>query len=116
MPPDVARTPTAAGRRRVASRPAPAGPPQEGAQLVWRRALDSADPSAQHDQPALALELLRAAHHDPATMAHALNLGRTHLHAHPEDALARGGVTILDAAIAFLGIKPRAGDIAVARR
>jgi len=116
VPADVARSPTAAGRRRMASRPALAGRPQERAQLVWRRALDSADPSAQYDRFALALELVRAAHHDPATMAHALNLGRTHLHAHPEDALARGGATILEAAIAFLGIKPRAGDIAVARR
>ena len=49
-------------------------------------------------------------------MAHALNLGRTHLHAHPEDALARGGVAILEEAIVFLGIKPHADDITGAGR
>jgi hypothetical protein len=74
-----------------------------------------ADPPARPDRFALALELLRAAHHGPAVMAHALSLGRTHVRAHPEEAIARGGVTILEAAIAFLGVKPRVGDIAVAR-
>ena len=64
----------------------------------------------------VALDLLRAAHHSPATMVHALTLGRNHLHAHPDDALAREGVTVLEAAIAFLGAKPRASEIAVARR
>ena len=58
----------------------------------------------------------RVADHGPAGMAHALNLGRTHLHAHPEDAVARDAAAILEAAIAFLGVKPRVGDVAVARR
>jgi hypothetical protein len=115
MPAELVR-PSTPGRRRVASRTAPAGRPPERAQLVWRRALKLAGPPSRHDRFGLALELLRAAHHGPATMAHALNLGRTRLHAHPEDDLARGGVAILEEAIAFLGIKPQANDIAGASR
>jgi len=57
------------------------------------------------------LDLLRAAHHGSATMAHALNLGRTHLAAHPGDAPARGGVAVLEEAIAFVGIKSRTDDV-----
>ena len=102
--------------RRAASWAAPPGRPPERAQLVWQRALALGAPSAQHDRFAVALDLLRAAHHSPATMVHALTLGRSRLHAHPDDALARGGVTVLEAAIAFLGVKPRGGEIAVARR
>jgi len=48
-------------------------------------------------------------------MAHALNLGRSHLRAHPGDAFARGGVTTLETAICFLGVKRPVGDIESAR-
>ena len=115
MPAELVRPPTA-GQRRAAPRTAAGGRPPERAQLVWRRALELAGPPSQHDRFGPALELLRAACHGPATMAHALNLGRTHLHAHPEDALARGGVAILEEAIVFLGIKPHADDITGAGR
>jgi hypothetical protein len=78
---------------------------------VWRRALELAD-SPSHGEPfARALGLLRTARHGPATMAHALNLGRTHLHAHPDDAAALGGIAILEEAIAFLGVKPHRDDV-----
>jgi hypothetical protein len=107
------RTPL--GHRRTTSKPTPSERAPERAQVVWRRALELVDPLAQHDRFALALDLLRAAHHDPATMAHALTLGRTHLRAHSEDATARAGVTILEAAIAFLGVRPRTGDVAAPR-
>ena len=115
MPAELARPPSVR-RRHAASPTAPAGRPPERAQLVWRRALEFAGPPSQHDRFGLALELLRAAHHGPATMAHALRLGRTHLHAHPGDTRARDGVAILEDAIAFLGIKPRDHDIAGASR
>jgi hypothetical protein len=105
----------AAGHRRGDFGPAPTGRAPERAQLVWRRALELAGP-AQHDRFARALELLRVAHHSPAIVVHALTVGTRHLHAHPEDAIAREGVTILEAAIAFLGVRPQPGDIAVARR
>ena len=84
--------------------------------MVWQHALAAAGRAAQQDRFVLALDLLRAAHHSPATMVHAMTLGTSHLHAHPDDALAREGVTILETAIAFLGIKPRTDDIAVAQR
>ena len=115
MPSEPVR-PSPPGLRRVAPLAAPVPRPPERAQLVWRRALDLAGPPSQHDRFGLALDLLRAAGHGPATMAHALTLGRSRVHAHPEDALARGGVAILEEAIAFLGIRPQAHDVAGGRR
>lgn len=87
-------------------------PPLERAQLVWRRARAMGGGRGRHDSFADALDLLRAAHHDPATMSHALTIGRTHLRAQPGDADAQAGAEILESAIGFLGINPRAGDIA----
>ena len=84
----------------------------EAAQIVWRRALELAGPRAFHDRFANALELLRAAHHDPATMAHALTIGRTELRHDSANAVARSAAGILEEAIVFLGVKPRADDIA----
>jgi hypothetical protein len=115
VPADLARAPRAAPRR-AAFLPAHAGRPLERAQLVWQRALESASPPVAHDRFALALDLLRAAHHSPATLLHALTLGTAHLHAHPDDSRARGGVGVLEAAIACLGVKPGTGDIVAARR
>jgi hypothetical protein len=86
--------------------PAPTKRPLERAQLVWQRAVELVDPVEQHDRFAVALELLRTAHHDPTAMAHALNLGRTHLRDDADDTEARGGVNVLERAIAFLGVKP----------
>ena len=113
---DVALKRLPLGRRRVPLRPTAAGRPPERAQLVWGHALELAEPGPQHDRFADALSLLRAAHHDPATMAHALALGRTHLRAQAGDAVACRGAGILEAAIAFLGVKPRTGDLARAER
>lgn len=90
--------------------------PLERAQLVWQRALELVDPTEQHDRFALALDLLRTAHHDPATVSHALALGRTHLRSHADDALARSGAGILESAIDFLGVRPRRDDVARPRR
>lgn len=111
----VVRPPTAR-HRHVPAPTAPAGRPPERAQLVWQRALELAGAPSPHDRLGVALELLRAAHHGPATMSHALSLGRTQLHAHPDDATARAGVAVLAAAVAFLGVKPHADDIAGASR
>jgi hypothetical protein len=113
MGPDA---PTSRSRRRPARPVAQARPP-EPAQLVWTLALDLGHPLPSSvgllDRGlAPALELLRAAHHDRATVAHALTLGRTHLRAHPGDAVAVGAVAVLDAAITFLGARPYPGDIA----
>src|SRR5438067_1459181 len=105
-------------RKRAAREPqvivgsARTGRPPELAQLVWHRALALAGAGTGNDPFEVALDLLRTAHHHPGVMAHALTLGRTHLQDLPDDDRARAGAKILQAAIAFLGIKPRPGDIA----
>jgi hypothetical protein len=80
--------------------------PLERAQLVWQRAVELSDPAVHHDPFALALDLLRVAHHDPDTMAHALTLGARKVQADAGDAAAVGATRVLRAAIAFLGLKP----------
>ena len=85
--------------------------PPELAQLVWRRALALVDPREPHDRLGVALDLLRVARHNPAVLAHASTLGRTRLWAHPEDDQASAAAKLLHAAIAFLGVKPSAGDV-----
>ena len=110
MPADLASV-ASGGRRPRKPRPPLADKPPERAQLVWRRALELAGTTGG-DQFALALELLRAAHHSPAIMTHALSLGQTHVRAHPDDGASADGVALLEAANRFLGIKPQAGDVA----
>jgi hypothetical protein len=77
---------------------------------VWRRAQELVDPLAHHDLVALALNLLRTAHHDPAAMADALALGRQHVRSHPDDTTASGGVEVLERGMAFLGMKSASLD------
>ena len=107
--------------RHIEDRTAPSMPadlmsrPLERAQLVWRRAIQLAGPRAFHDRFGNALDLLRTAHHDPATMAHALSIGRGQLQSDAGDATTRAAVEVLEAAIAFLGVKPRAGELTPAR-
>ena len=84
----------------------------ELAQVVWHRALALARTGTGNDPFEVALDLLRTAQHQPGVMAHALTLSRTQIDSHPDDERARTGAEILQAAIAFLGIKPRPGDIA----
>ena len=84
--------------------------PLQRAQLVWRRAISVVEPLDQHDVLAVVLELLRTAHHDVATMSHALTLGRARVREHPADVVARQGTRVLEQAIAFMGVEPRSGD------
>jgi hypothetical protein len=93
------------GAKRVAK-------PKERAQVVWARARELVDPLERHDSFAVALDLLRTAHHDPTQMAHALRIGRTHVRGDANDTAAAGGVRILERAIKFLGVKPTAGEVA----
>jgi hypothetical protein len=108
---DTTRTRGTANRAGTASGRQPLARPLEPAQLVWRLARTIGERRTLNDPFADALGLLRSARHRPAVMTHALTLGRTHLRAHPRDADARAGATILEAAIAYLGVKPRAGDV-----
>jgi hypothetical protein len=78
--------------------------PIERAQAVWQAALDRAGDTGPEDR--LALDLLRVADRDAATMAHALVIGRTRLVLTPEDAASLQAVDTLDRAIGFLGVRP----------
>jgi hypothetical protein len=82
----------------------------EPAQLVWQGTLElvePVDPADHHDRFAAVLEVLRLAAHDPTTLAHALAIGRTHLHKNEHSADIRRGTRTLAAAVAFLGVKPQ---------
>lgn len=97
------------GSKPVTRHPEPSRPLQL-AQLVWHRALDLTAPDVEHDALAVVLELLQTAHHDIATMSHALTLGRAQVHEHPSELAARRGTKLLERAIAFMGAEPRAGS------
>ena len=112
MPPDTTRARERAQRGMAVSRHQQVAPPLERAQLVWRRALAMGRGWARPDPFTDALDLLRTANHDPATLSHALAIGHTHLRLQPDDADAQAGAAILAAAIGFLGVKPRADEIA----
>jgi hypothetical protein len=58
-----------------------------------------------------AIDLLRAAYQDGATLTHALSIGRSRSRDDPANDSHRRGVRLLEAVIAFLGSKPRAGEI-----
>ena len=88
----------------------------ERAQIVWRRALEFTEPATDDSRPNVPFELFRDAHHDVATLDHARVLGRTRLRAKPDDPQALAAVARLGRAIAFLGVRPVAGDIEVAVR
>jgi hypothetical protein len=83
----------------------------ERAPFVWSRALELAGPAEREDLFRLALELLRSAHHDPATMRHALALGHAWADAHPGDPTAAQAVGLLERTITFLGVRPRDGEV-----
>jgi hypothetical protein len=92
-------------------RPVPDATHLERAPFVWSRALELAGPAQREDLFRLALELLRSAHHDPATMRHALALGRSWTRQHPADASAASAVGLLERTITFLGVKPRDDEV-----
>lgn len=77
--------------------------PLERAQLVWRRALVLARSDLSSDRFVASLDLLRAAHHGPSTMVHALALGRAQQRVAPEDIPTRDAVHLLNHTISWLG-------------
>ena len=72
-------------------------------------------PRAFHDRFDNALDLLRTARHDPATMVHALALGQSQVEHDRGENVTRAAAEILEAAIEFLGVKPRTGDLIATR-
>jgi len=97
-------------------RSGPDGAHLERAPFVWSRALELAGPAEREDLFRLALELLRSAHHDPATMRHALALGRSWTRLHPSDATAALAVGLLERTITFLGVRPRDDEVGGVRQ
>jgi len=87
--------------------------PLEPAQAVWARAVELAAPP-YHELFGVILQVTRAAHHDSATIAHALTLGRSRLRDDPADEAAGRAMRLLERAIEFLGVKPRLGEVGTA--
>jgi hypothetical protein len=80
--------------------------PLERAQLVWERAHTQPIPSNGHDRFAVALDLMRMAHHDPSTLSHALAIGRNARSRAVGDVSVDAAVQLLERAVAFVGVKP----------
>jgi hypothetical protein len=79
----------------------------ERAETVLDHSTDLAANTGPHDMSAVALHLLRAAHHDNTTLDHALHIGRTRLRRQPASHAAQRAVQLLESVIGFLGPKPR---------
>lgn len=84
----------------------------EHAELICDRSGELAALVGPHDVGNVAIDLLRAADHDETTLTHALSIGRSRVRREPADGSARRGVQLLQAVIAFLGVKPRADEVA----
>jgi hypothetical protein len=101
-------------RRRAGRGPTAAAPrPLERAQLVWQRALTLARRGASEDRDrfAVMLDLLRTAHHGPATMSHALALGEAHGRDTPGDPATGDAVRLLAGTIAWFGRPTDDGEV-----
>lgn len=94
----------------------PASPALERSQLVWRRALELTGEEGDDGRLNVPLDLLRTAHHDVTTLAHARALGRTRVRNYPDDTQALAAVARLGRAITFLGVRPAPGDVAAEAR
>lgn len=84
----------------------------ERAELICDRSGEMAALVGPDDVGHVAIELLRAADHDETTLTHALGIGRSRVRREPTDASARRGVRLLEAVVAFLGVKLRDDEVA----
>jgi hypothetical protein len=82
----------------------------ERAELICDRSEELATRVGPSDLGSMAIDLLRAAEHDETTLRHALRIGRSRVERKPADKAASRGVGLLEAVIAFLGIRPRADE------
>jgi len=87
--------------------------PLERAQLVWQRALTLArrGQGEDADRFVVMLDLLRAAHHGPATMSHALALGEAQRREAPGDPVTRDAIRMLASTIAWFGRPTDDGEV-----
>jgi hypothetical protein len=109
--------------RSARGRPSTAAPaldgsarPLERAQLVWQRAVNLSGPAENDDWFRVVLDLMRTARHGPATMLHALALGRAQQRAHPGDNATRNAVQLLTRAVAWMGKRTDDGEVGTLAR
>jgi hypothetical protein len=74
--------------------------------LIWQRAVELAAPFHRREALSTVLAALRAAHHDPISLSYAVEIGRRDQRARPGDSRVRAGLSVLEAALAFLGVVP----------
>lgn len=94
----------------VASWFAPSGGREERAQLVARRSIDLATRPGDDEIGEVALELMRAGNHDPATLQHALTLCRSLSRDDPTDQGLKRAIRLLQQVTTFLGVPPHLFD------
>ncbi len=107
-PSDV--TPPAPVEAAAPSWPGPRGEREEHAQRVARRSIDLAGRSGGDEIGEVALELMRAGNHDPATLQHALTLCRSLSRDDPSDEGLRRAIRLLQRVTTFLGVPPHLFD------
>ncbi len=83
----------------------------ERAELICVRSGELAVLVGPDDVGNVAIDLLRAADHDETTLTHALGIGRSRLRREPADDSARRSVQLLEAVVAFLGVKLRGDEV-----
>jgi hypothetical protein len=79
---------------------------EETAQVVVRRSISLATGPSVGQVGAVALELLRAADNDPATLAHGLVMCHSLARDHPTDERLQLAIRLLERVTAFLGVAP----------
>ena len=89
---------------------APRGDREEDAQRVVRRSIDLATRTGSDEIGEVALELMRAGNHDPATLQHALTLCRSLARDDPTDQDLKRAIRLLQQVTTFLGVPPHLFD------
>jgi hypothetical protein len=88
--------------------------PLERAQLVWQKAITLSATDRGKEPFGTILILLRAAHHGPSTMLHALALGREQQRIAPGDPKVRDAVRLLSRTVEWLGKRTDEGEVGAA--
>jgi hypothetical protein len=89
--------------------------PLERAQVVWQRAFALSTAPWDDEGFGTVLDLLRAAHHGPSTMLHALALGREQQRAAPRDLHIQRAVRLLARTVEWLGKRTEENEVGLAR-
>ncbi|MGQ0803848.1 MAG: hypothetical protein ACT4PI_08295 [Actinomycetota bacterium] len=83
---------------------------EEQAQRVARHCIELAARSEDDEIGEVALELMRAGDHDPATLQHALGVCRSLLRDDPTDERVKRAIRLLRHVTEFLGVPPHLFD------